>query len=1236
MRTLRTTVQKVGRLKLELVFPRSFCYSVQLLQSVEEPPRINQLGIQYLSEGLHRKVFPKTSPRDYLDLGNNTLLELAKKHLDQNGLLGKKTQITKPINIEHFPELVGRNTLDEHFYKIGIRSSQQYLQMADSFLSPEVSLPPKPSNWIFRLGWTRYAPDEDPKPVPYPTEDSLVFDVEVIYKKSPYAVICTCASEKAWYGWVSPFLVNYANDKSYDDWEHLIPFNCLMNPKLLIGYNVSYDRARVLDEYNIKQSKGFYLDSMALHVAISGICSQQRPTWHKHKKSKSQLEDDMEEFDLDKNDDIVSYSIAELAQELSDDPWLSKGSPNSLANVAEFHCGIQMDKTDRDYFSTEDPMEIIHNFNKLMDYCSKDVEATFIVTKKLLPIFKNKVPHPVSFAALRHLGALMLPTTKKWDSYIETAEKKYQENREEVTEILKSRANELVRFIEDKNTPEPNWIEDEWLSQLNWSLKEVRLRKDGTPVTKQAYLTGYPEWYRDLFKTITIDGAKRREMNISVRTRITPLLLKLKWEGYPLFWTDSIGWCFKVPYNEEVFEDLESKNYKKVQLNEDEYMKYIDSLHKEGKIYQLFKIPHPDGPGKRCSSIMSKNYLKYFENGTLTSEYNYAQEILSLNSTASYWMGNRNRISEQFVVYSNPKKNSFFNTKKQNLEYGDMGIILPKLCTMGTITRRATENTWLTASNAKSNRIGSELKAMIEAPKGYVFVGADVDSEELWIASLVGDSMFKIHGGTALGWMTLEGDKNEKTDLHSKTAEILGISRNDAKVFNYGRIYGAGVKFASRLLKQCNSKLSDDEAAAIAKNLYIKTKGHSSSSKILKGRLYHGGSESVMFNALEAIACQDDPRTPVLGAAITDALTIGNLNKNNYLTSRINWAIQSSGVDYLHLLIISMEYLTGKYQVDARLMITVHDEVRYLVKEQDKYKAALLLQISNLWTRAMFCEQLGIKEVPQSCAFFSEVDIDYVLRKEVDLNCVTPSHPTSLAPGESLRIDKLLEICENGRILDSSSSKNLMMSNIKYKKRETVISKLAKDNDERIKLQKIRLENSVDKHAWRKNMNELIKMKEEILKTSLGSSSRKDTKLSLTRRKKKIEDIDISRNGNKELANEIYSSTSSTKPTKTAKSKEYIPFYVRANQITDSKIYNQGKSLKTNVLQPSKLNITKFHSNLISDHGFYNKEQSKSNLITNQQHLSYKTSNQTEIDKETNTWKKVGPPPKRRRVFLQD
>ena len=47
----------------------------------------------------------------------------------------------------------------------------------------------------------------------------------------------------------------------------------------------------------------------------------------------------------------------------------------------------------------------------------------------------------------------------------------------------------------------------------------------------------------------------------------------------------------------------------------------------------------------------------------------------------------------------------------------------------------------------QEDRVGSELKAMVRVPPGYYFVGADVDSQELWIAAILGDAHFAgIHG----------------------------------------------------------------------------------------------------------------------------------------------------------------------------------------------------------------------------------------------------------------------------------------------------------------------------------------------------------------------------------------------------------------------------------------------------------------------------------------------------------
>ena len=60
--------------------------------------------------------------------------------------------------------------------------------------------------------------------------------------------------------------------------------------------------------------------------------------------------------------------------------------------------------------------------------------------------------------------------------------------------------------------------------------------------------------------------------------------------------------------------------------------------------------------------------------------------------------------------------------------------------------------------------MGSELKAMVRAPPDYHLVGADVDSQELWIASVLGDMQFAgVHGEVERrdcegGWEREEGE----------------------------------------------------------------------------------------------------------------------------------------------------------------------------------------------------------------------------------------------------------------------------------------------------------------------------------------------------------------------------------------------------------------------------------------------------------------------------------------------
>jgi DNA polymerase gamma 1 len=508
---------------------------------------------------------------------------------------------------------------------------------------------------------------------------------------------------------------------------------------------------------------------------------------------------------------------------------------------------------------------------------------------------------------------------------------------------------------------------DEHLSELDWS-REAK----ASVVSEASEDTVCPQWYRSL--------VKKGELHLSLRTRLAPLLLRCSWTGHPLVHTTKHGWCFR-----------KSQAGGSVVLDDDERLDFdgrdthlVDDENECAVRY--VKVPHPSGsPLKNVGNPLSKDFAKLIDSGVLTAELTTARDRLRDHIACSYWGSSQRRIKEQTVVYQRPGRDLGLPTVEG--DRGPLGFIVPNVVPMGTVTRRAVESTWLTAANTKATRIGSEIKSLIRAPPGYAIVGADVDSEELWICSVIGDAQFGFHGATALGWQTLEGTKAAGTDMHSATAKTIGVSRDKAKVFNYSRLYGAGLRFAEQELRKADPQLTAEAARTKASALYAQTKGRQTSywlerdEKRQKVRAWSGGSESLVFNALETVALSNEPRTLALGASITEALSQARLSQAEdtpddeaagrrsqpklFMTSRINWSVQSSGVDYLHLLIVAIEHVCRHYGIKARYMLSLHDELRYLVKHEDRYRAALAMQVANLWVRAYFAYRLSMDDLPQ-------------------------------------------------------------------------------------------------------------------------------------------------------------------------------------------------------------------------------------------------------------------------------
>ncbi|PVV03965.1 hypothetical protein BB560_001537 [Smittium megazygosporum] len=1033
----------------------------------------NEVGIQLLPTDLHNSVFGSAENGSFdkstilndsndsdmlLDQKIKKAIEtISKHHLQNHGLdPNSTTNYDKRFDDLSFelPQLLGHD-IDSHFRAISSLHYKKYRDLADkASVFSKIPVFPKTKDLLLKSGWVKYVYNNDKstfdtKQVDGISEDTIFFDVETMPTEGNVPIIASAMSLSSWYVWLSPYILNESQIPL-----HLVPISSPQSTnsrpkkrksskksgkndlnfessfeknKVIIGHNVGFDRSMIFDEYKFEESTFGYIDTMSLHIASHGLGSQQRILFKKVKKIEdNNLDYDLEFYEKDLIKNFYSVSCS-----------------NGLQALAKYYLNMDLDKEIRNDLVKSTKTEIQADLSSFISYCIKDVYITALLYKKLFKFFTAQCPHPASFAGMLIMSSGFLPVVpEKWNDFIERSEKLIHEKKQ----IIERRLIEIA--MEQSNAKNPH--EDRWLRQLDWGKSYIKYKKppksahpaaDGTPEMIKKYSVKYlrkieqnpaledkPNWLLELWDD------KEKKFNISTKLRIAPYLLKVTWNGFPIVHIKDHGWVYEVP--KEFFDASDnSESNGSVQSN---FEKEIDSPDDapadtdpgsqpliDFNSYSYFKVPHKNGQEFNVGNVFSKDFAHAIDSGVLKSPSGIEKDAIELATLGSYWIGNRDRIKSQTVIpvdktlrpssagkQSKNLKTDSTAIKAQETIESSFGIILPQTVPMGTITRRSVEGTWATATNAKKNRIGSELKTLIEAPPGYKIVGADVDSEEMWISSLFGDSQFGFHGATAIGYMCLQGSKSSGNDVHSVTAKILNISRDKAKVFNYSRIYGAGISHAEMLLLQADPTLTEKAARALVSKLYAKTKG--SRAKFTGtlepygisdsfNRFWYGGSESYMFNILESVSKNEESRTPILGCGIAAGLQQKNID-SMFITSRVNWVVQSSGVDYLHLLLVSMDYLIRKYSIDARFMVSIHDEVRYICTEKDAYRCALALQISNLWVRSMFSFKVGIKNLPASVAFFSAVDVDYILRKETNLDCVTPSNSVPLEHGESLDI----------------------------------------------------------------------------------------------------------------------------------------------------------------------------------------------------------------------------------------
>ena len=338
--------------------------------------------------------------------------------------------------------------------------------------------------------------------------------------------------------------------------------------RLVVGHNVSYDRVRIKEQYFYEGTKMRFIDTMSMHIAVSGVTSYQRMI-----------------MQATKNGTTLPSSKNHRGHEPVLD-WKHVSSLNGLRDVHQLYCGgAPLENEERNVFVTGSLADIKTGFQELVAYCARDTLATHRVLAALTPQFLERFPHPVTLAGFLEMGTAFLPINNNWTRYTRDSEDTYADLEGELTHALKREVDAACQTMVDGS-----FRRDPWLWDLDWSVQQLKIKKtpakktkhhdSAAPVTvskqeegldeevlpdprlvekfrslmatkeqmfkRSPLLPGYPAWYRTLCHKDDQDGLLGPS-DISTSAQVVPKLLKLTWDGYPLHYSRQLGWGYLVP-----------------------------------------------------------------------------------------------------------------------------------------------------------------------------------------------------------------------------------------------------------------------------------------------------------------------------------------------------------------------------------------------------------------------------------------------------------------------------------------------------------------------------------------------------------------------------------------------------------------------------------------------------------------------------------------------------------------
>ena len=155
------------------------------------------------------------------------------------------------------------------------------------------------------------------------------------------------------------------------------------------------------------------------------------------------------------------------------------------------------------------------------------------------------------------------------------------------------------------------------------------------------------------------------------------------------------------------------------------------------------------------------------------------------------------------------------------------------------------------------------------------------------------------------------------------------------------------------------------------------------------------------------MANDSNARLPALGTKISSALRRDAVG-DKFITARANFGIQASGAEMLSVIVTIIAAFIKKYNINAHYVVAVHDEVAYMVKDEEVEDFCAIMNLAHFYTWSFFHEKFGITEFPWARAFFDDINVRHCFCKEAHENVTTVSNPVDEPVGKQITIKELI------------------------------------------------------------------------------------------------------------------------------------------------------------------------------------------------------------------------------------